>query len=101
MPTADEIKELLDNCTWTWTTQDGVNGYEVKSKKNGNSIFLPSAGNLGFHASYAVGHGGFYWSSSLYTAGSNYARYLLLYSDEHGRKDGGRYKGFPVRPVRP
>ena len=101
MPTGDEIQELIDHCTWRWTTQDGVNGYEVKSKKNGNSIFLPAAGNLGFHASYAVGHGGFYWSSSLYTAGSNYARYLLLYSDEHGRKDGGRDCGFPVRPVRP
>ena len=101
MPTGDEIQELIDHCTWRWTTQDGKNGYEVKSKKNGNTIFLPAAGNLGFHASYAVGHGGFYWSSSLYTAGSNYARYLLLYSDEHGRKDGGRDCGFPIRPVRP
>ena len=24
MPTEVEIQELIDNCTWTWTTQDGV-----------------------------------------------------------------------------
>ena len=30
MPT---LKELIDKCTWTWTTLNGVEGYEVKSKK--------------------------------------------------------------------
>ena len=44
MPTKEEIRELKDNCTWTWTTQNGVNGYLVTSKKNDNSIFLPAAG---------------------------------------------------------
>ena len=43
MPTKEEIRELLDHCTWNWTTQDGVNGCEVKGP-NGNSIFLPAAG---------------------------------------------------------
>ena len=100
MPTENEFKELLDNCTWTETTQDGVNGYEVKSKKNGNSIFLPSAGNrTGSELNYA-GSRGSYWSSSLSTTYSDSAR-RLYYSGKHGREDGGRYAGFPVRPVRP
>ena len=43
MPTRDEIKELNDNCTWQWTTLNGVNGYRVTGP-NGNSIFLPAAG---------------------------------------------------------
>lgn len=43
MPTEDEIKELVDKCTWTWTTQDGKNGYKVIGP-NGNSIFLPAGG---------------------------------------------------------
>lgn len=43
MPTDDEWSEL-NNCTWTWVTQNGVNGYLVASKTNGNSIFLPAAG---------------------------------------------------------
>ena len=37
MPTDAEWTELCEQCTWTWTTQNGVNGYKVKSK-NGNFI---------------------------------------------------------------
>ena len=44
MPTVEEQQELLNNCTWTWTTQNGVNGYLVTSKKNGNSFFLACSG---------------------------------------------------------
>ena len=40
MPTRAEQEELRNNCTWTWTTQNAVNGYKVTSKTNGNSIFL-------------------------------------------------------------
>jgi hypothetical protein len=28
LPTKAEVQELIDSCTWTWTTQNGVNGYE-------------------------------------------------------------------------
>lgn len=44
MPTNKEWTELRTNCTWTWTTLKGIHGYEVKSKINDNSIFLPAAG---------------------------------------------------------
>ena len=46
MPTKVELDELRDsaNCTWTWVEKNGVNGYEVTSKVNGNSIFFPVAG---------------------------------------------------------
>ena len=104
MPTADEFKELFDNCTWTKTTQDGVKGYEVKSKKNGNSIFLPAAGILGFHASYTVGREGHYWSSSLSAVGSASARSLRFYfylNYQPHWENSSRDCGFPVRPVRP
>ena len=43
MPTSSEIDELISDCTWTWTTLNDVNGYEVTGT-NGNSIFLPAAG---------------------------------------------------------
>ena len=43
MPTPEEIKELVNDCTWEWTTVNNVNGYKVTGK-NGNSIFLPAAG---------------------------------------------------------
>ena len=99
MPTLDEINELLDNCTWTWTTQDGKNGYEVKSKKNGNTIFLPAAGCRHSSELYDAGRWGEYWSSSLDAARSDCARYLSF--DSRGRDwyNHVRYYGFPVRPV--
>lgn len=43
MPTKDEFYELYENCIWTWTSQNGVNGCKVIGP-NGNSIFLPAAG---------------------------------------------------------
>ena len=43
MPTFKEFKELRENCTWTWKTQNGVNGMLVTGP-NGKSIFLPAGG---------------------------------------------------------
>lgn len=43
MPTYDEQEELLNNCIWELTTENGFNGYKVAGP-NGNSIFLPAAG---------------------------------------------------------
>ncbi len=43
MPTHKEMQELVDSCTWTWTTKEGVIGYKVTGP-NGNSIFLPASG---------------------------------------------------------
>ena len=103
MPTGDEIQELIDHCTWTKTTQDGVKGCEVKGP-NGNSIFLPAAGIFGFHASYTVGREGHYWSSSLSAKYSTYARNLRFYfylNYQPHWEDSSRDCGLPVRPVRP
>ena len=101
MPTADEIQELLDNCTWFWTTQDGVKGHQVDGP-NGNAIFLPAAGlrlDSGFH--FAGGQGN-YWSSSLYPDISKDARSLFLNSSgRHELHYYNRSIGFSVRPVRP
>ena len=49
MPTKAEMEELTnsENCSWTWTTQNSVNGFLVRSKKKGftdHSIFLPATG---------------------------------------------------------
>ena len=101
MPTTEEQQELIKNCTWTWTTQNGVNGYKVTSKKNGNSIFLPAAGYRSSSGLHIAGSGGFYWSSSLYTDyhyPSN-AYGLGFVSDCMYWDDIFRYYGQSVRPV--
>ena len=65
LPSIMEFKELVENCTWEWTSQKGINGYKVTSKKNGNSIFLPAAGWRRYKMGSPGGNGS-YWSGSPY-----------------------------------
>ena len=101
IPTDAEWKELQENCTWTWTTQNGVNGYQVASKTNSNSIFLPAAGYRYFTDLYFVGSDGYYWSSSLGTDRPGDAWSVDFNSDYVGRFNDYRYDGQSVRPVCP
>ena len=103
MPTKAEQDELRDtnNCTWTWTTQGGKNGYKVTSKKNGNSIFLPASGYRYDSSLYNAGSSGDYWSSSLDTSSSDIAYYLYFNSSGVNSYGLNRYYGFAVRPVCP
>ncbi|MBR5323787.1 MAG: hypothetical protein IKV14_03075 [Muribaculaceae bacterium] len=101
MPTLTEQEELLNtsNCAWTWTTQNGVKGYKVTSKVNGNSIFLPAAGyRIGGNLDYAGSYGE-YWSSSLYTSGSYYAYGVYSSSSYVGWGNDYRFYGRSVRAV--
>ena len=98
MPTLDEQKELLNKCTWTWTTLNGVKGYKVTGP-NGNSIFLPAAGYRGGTGVDGRGSGGGYWSSSLYSNSSYRAYYLYFNSGYHDWGNSSRYNGRSVRPV--
>ena len=99
MPTKAERDELREQCTWTWTTQNGVKGYQVTSKKNGNSIFLPAAGYRRGSSLSGAGSYGDYWSSSLNTGGPSYAYELRFHSDNVGRSFNDRDCGRSVRPV--
>ena len=101
MPTEAEIRELREQCTWTWTTQGGKNGYKVTSKKNGNSIFLPAAGFRYNSSLNSAGSYGYCWSSSLNTSYSYGAYFLGFDSDNVNRGNLNRYYGLSVRPVCP
>ena len=102
MPTDAELTELREQCTWTWTTQNGVYGYKVTSKKSGYTnkyIFLPAAGDRYDNSLNYAGNSGFYWSSSLNTDIPYLAWYVSFYSNYVDRYDSNRYCGFSVRPV--
>ena len=98
MPRLDEIKELKDNCTWEWTTLNGVNGYHVTGP-NGNSIFLPAAGYRRDAEVYYRGSDGYFWSSSLNSSRSSDADYLYFTTGYYNWLDSRRYVGLTVRPV--
>ncbi|MDE7378674.1 MAG: DUF1566 domain-containing protein [Paraprevotella sp.] len=99
MPTASEISELINNCSWRWIVQNGVNGCVVTSKSNGNSIFLPAAGGRWFEVVISSGSDGGYWSASLDEYGSYDAFYLFFGSDYRDLDYNVRSGGFSVRPV--
>ena len=98
MPTSSEIDELISECTWTWTTLNEVNGYEVTGT-NGNSIFLPAAGYCDSSGSLYAGTYGYYWSSTPISSAPNYAYGLNFYDSSFYCSYGSRFRGRSVRPV--
>ena len=106
MPTKAEQDELRNNCTWIWTTLNGVNGILATSNKTGytdRSIFLPAAGHRYDTKLSSVGDGGSYWSSSLRTDYPDRAcnlNFIPIY-ESWGTYDTDRSSGYSVRPVCP
>ena len=98
MPTEAEMEELRDNCTWTWTAQNGVNGMKVTGS-NGNSIFLPAAGHCDGSSRIGVGDFGTYWSSTPYES-IDFSAYNLYFHSGY-RSVNWNYRGYgrTVRPV--
>ena len=93
LPTKAEFQELIDKCSWTWTSQNGVNGYKVTGK-NGKSIFLPAAGWRNGTLLGNAGGTGNYW------IGTNHKEYA--YGFGFGKRLVGLnclHDGHSVRPV--
>lgn len=59
MPTASQIQELCDECSWKWHKTDSFEGYLVTGP-SGESIVLPAAGKLFDNKRI---QGTLYWSS--------------------------------------
>ena len=97
MPTKEERDELYEYCNWEWTTKNGVEGYKVTSKQNGNSIFLPLAGCIdGDWTNTAYG---FYWTSTVNTENTWNAYDINFTSSSVLMNDDVRVYGRSVRPV--
>ncbi len=107
IPTKAELEELVEKCTWSWSSQDNKLGYKVTGP-NGNYIFLPAGGMFGAEGLMQdkpgdiLGHVGYYTSSvqkpSSY--GSPHSRYCLkMRSDSYKVDDTFKSIGILVRPV--
>lgn len=94
MPTADEMRELIDNCTHTFTTMDGVNGVQFVSKNNGKTLFLPQAGD---YSGTSIDKRYFHYKSSTLSKGI----YGFSYEVGDFINVGGipREEGGSIRPV--
>ena len=105
MPTKQELSDLNSKCDWTWTVQNGVQGYVVKGTGAyaSASIFLPCTGDgTGTSLSDAGSRG--YYCSSVPDSGSNYgygysAWGLGFDSSYHNTINCHRDYGQSVRPV--
>lgn len=98
MPTVDEMWELIENCEFIWTTSKGVKGYMVKSRVNGNAIFLPAGGYRKKENITLVGSDGYYWTSTLHPRNKQDA-YLYSFASSTSVSYAYRYWGCCVRPV--
>ena len=78
LPTAEEFEELTNMCTWTWVTQNNVNGMKVTGQ-NGKSIFIPATGYRSGSSLNYVGEYGYFWSSTTYTNNNNIDKYNAYY----------------------
>lgn len=99
MPTKAELEELTANTTSTWETLNGVDGIRFTSKTNGNSIFVPAAGNCNYDSVDYVGSYGGLWSSSLDESYSGGAWGLDFGSDSVYMGSYSRCNGLTVRAV--
>lgn len=96
-PTSEQWGELMRECTWTWQS----NGYDVVGP-NGNSIFLPAAGDFTNDSKNTeAGSIGIYWSSS-FTSDCivPFAYGVVFTKNSQSPSYEGRQFGFSVRPVR-
>ena len=95
MPTTEQQQELINNCIWERTTQNGVNGY-LGTGPNGKTLFLPAAGCRWRDSLNYAGSLGDYWSRTLKGSRNRDAYSLLGIEWSSYRRDFG----FSVRAVR-
>ena len=99
MPTHEQYQELLNNCTWEWTTYAGVTGCQFTGP-NGNTLFFPGAGYYYYDIWSGDGDGGICWSRTLDPV-YNQAFYFNFYMfGVNCNFSSRRMDGFTVRAVR-
>ena len=96
IPTYPDFYELKSNCICNWATENGVKGYRITSKKNGNSIFLPAAGYITGKEVTTDELYCHYHSSSLY---GYYTYGCVATPSSFSFTTHQRYIGYPIRPI--
>ena len=110
MPTMLEMRQLIDECTWTrksYTDKDGVvtSGYEITRTGYSGKLFLPCAGQLSNGFNYS--NNAYYWTDEIYPSlreTFNTYAYALVTNYINGNIDLDKIErqyGLLIRPVLP
>ena len=102
MPTRAEAEELMQNCTFIYSTYNGIEGDYIKGP-NGNYMFLPFAGFKDGNVHYYKGEVGHYWTGTYYGNGGwnvHCAHFFTCSSGTDGMAGDWRTRGRSVRPVK-
>lgn len=108
IPTSDEMKELVENCEFLWTSDylgSGCGGVLVRSNVPGytdNCIFLPAGGMNQYEIWDGKNRTGCYWSSSLLKKDCRQAQMLnfsITKTTPTYEANTLRTVGLSVRPV--
>ena len=97
MPTAAEIRELINSCTWEWGKNGTRYGYWIKGP-SGASIFLPAGGYRDGRRTYLSNQSGYYWSDTYGVYADAYC--LNITSGDVFLGNYVRWHGRNIRPVR-
>ena len=98
MPTYEQMTELVNYCSWFWTTINGVNGHLVLGL-NYHVIFLPAAGTKADGSHNVANRRLTYWTSD--SNGSSTAFCMYSWDDDTRDVDPvSRVFGYSVRPVK-
>jgi hypothetical protein len=101
MPTKQELKDLCDNCDWTWTTTNNINGIVVRGRGDyaSASIFLPASGYGEETSAGNIGSYGYYLASAPSSDSRFSASLYFTPGAYHTASQGWSYFGIPIRPV--
>ena len=109
MPTLQECRELMDNCTWemvpsdsdSWSG-DNPGGWKVTSKINGKSIYIPAAGQrTNMSLDKDKGKQAYYWTSNRDEDGDTFAMNFGRFLNVPFLSSQYVCMGCTVRPVCP
>jgi len=107
IPTMSECEELIEKCTWTRTTRNGVNVFEVKSNINGAIIYFPLPGVID-ETGWVAEKYGVYWTADMSTGSDSWGHIFFMVKNEVGSKENiidvrsrsyERWYGLPIRPI--
>ncbi|MBO7160610.1 MAG: hypothetical protein J6V62_04145 [Paludibacteraceae bacterium] len=99
MPTQDEYNELISSCDAEETTLNGVKGYLLTSRNNGQTLFFPLAGYQDDEGLKNEAGGAYLWTRNIDPTDATYALTMSMGYGSVSDSFSPRIEGLSVRGV--